>query len=185
MTLWKSSYEQHNYGELFYALVRVYKPQKVVELGTKAGYSAYHIARGLAANKYGTLDCYDLWEKYPYNSAKQSETENNLQEFSGVITFNRQDVMVGVVDKYESVDMLHIDISHDAEALEEILPQWIHKTNQLIIIEGGSQERDNVEWMKKYNKAPIAPWLKKFCAANHLEYTTIEPFPSLTLIKKE
>src|SRR3989338_5820435 len=67
---WYSSYEENNYGELFYSLIRIYQPEKVVELGTLAGYSAYHIARALRANGHGTLDCYDLWGEYIENNGR-------------------------------------------------------------------------------------------------------------------
>jgi len=30
--LWHSSYEENNYGALFYSLIHVYQPEKVVEL---------------------------------------------------------------------------------------------------------------------------------------------------------
>ena len=77
---WYSSYEKNNYGELFYALMRIYQPKIVVELGTKAGFSAYHIARGLKDNEKGRLYCYDLWENYKFNSVPKSVAEENLKE---------------------------------------------------------------------------------------------------------
>lgn len=180
---WKSSYEAHNYGELFYALMRIYQPQKVVELGTKAGYSAYHMARGLLENGSGTLDCYDLWEKYPYKSVAQSVVAENLHQFLDIVQLHTIDAST-VAQRYKSVDILHIDLSNDGALLSNILPAWIPKVKQLIIIEGGSHERDSIEWMKKFNKEPIAPWLQTFCNENKMEYVTIDPFPSLTLLKK-
>ena len=52
---WYSSYGKSNYGELFYNLVRVYRPSKVVELGTEAGYSAYHIAKANLKEFFGIV----------------------------------------------------------------------------------------------------------------------------------
>ena len=51
--------------------------------------------------------------------------------------------------------------------------------NGLMILEGGSEERDEVEWMKKYNKRNIKPYLESL----NLEWKTIGNFPSITLIK--
>ena len=183
--LWDSSYEKNHYGDFFYSLVRIYQPEIVVELGTKAGFSAYHIARGLKANKKGRLDCYDLWEKYQFKSVSQSITKKNLKKFKDIIRCNVRDA-VGVNKLYKRVDILHVDLNNEGTILEEIVPFWIDKTRQLIIIEGGSMERDLVEWMRKYKKMPISKWLEDFTRLRtDIEYLTIEPFPSLTIIRKK
>lgn len=185
-TKWRSSYEANAYGELFYALVRMYKPTKIVELGTKAGYSAFHMARGLAANGFGRLDCYDLWEKYPYNSNPKSVTVKNLKKYSRYTRFYLRDA-VGVDKKYkkDEVDFVHIDLGNEAQTMEKIVLPWLTKVKQFVIIEGGSADRDQVDWMIKYKKSPLVPWLKKI-ARQHpgLEYFTFAPFPSVTIIKK-
>jgi len=180
---WYSSYEKNNYGGLFYSLVRVYQPTKVVELGTKAGYSAYHIARGLKDNGKGVIDCYDLWENYDFNSVPQSVAEKNLTEFKDIVNFKLGDV-IGLEKKYKAIDMLHIDLGNDGIILEKIIPRWINKT-RLIVIEGGSLERDRVEWMIKFNKIPIKKWLADFTKKRgDIEYSTMELFPSVTIICK-
>lgn len=182
--IWHSSYEKNNYGELFYSLIRIYQPEKVVELGTKAGYSAYHIARGLKANGKGRLDCYDLWEKYPFNSVPKKIAEKNLKKFKDIISLTLQNA-IGVEKKHQTVDILHVDLDNEGEVLEKIIPYWINKVRQLIIIEGGSLARDKVEWMIKYKKMPIKKWLKDFASRRpDTQYLTIEPFPSVTIIRK-
>lgn len=182
---WYSSYEKNNFGELFYSIIRVYKPLKVIELGTKAGYSAYHMARGLKNNGRGSLDCYDLWENYEFNSVPLSVAEDNLKEYKNIVSFYLRDA-VGVDKKYKGVDVLHIDLSNEGGILEKIVPLWIDKVRQLIIIEGGSKERDKIEWMIKFKKKPITKWLKDFSyKRGEIEYFTIEPFPSITLIRKK
>ena len=181
---WYSSYEKNNYGELFYSLMHIYQPAKVVELGTKAGYSAYHIARGLKANGKGTLDCYDLWEKYEFNSVPKSVAEKNLKNYQNIVKFKLRNV-IGVDKLYRSVDILHIDLGNEGGILENIIPRWIDKVNQFIIIEGGSGERDRVEWITKYNKIPVRKWLAEFRQKHKdIECITLEPFPSITILKK-
>lgn len=229
---WHSSYEENNYGELFYALIRIYQPEKVVELGTRAGYSAYHIARGLKDNGIGKLHCYDLFENYVEHLGSsvisKSATEENLKEFKDIISLTLCDA-VGIDKKYKTVDILHVDLDNDGEILEKIVPAWIDKVRQLIIIEGGSIERDQLaattnykklpvtKWLndfndtqakslkkiiadpvngsdqfvvvvgnEKYKEKPIAEWLKNFCdTRSDIEYITLEPFPSLTIIIKK
>ena len=51
-----------------------------------------------------------------------------------------------------------------------------------MIMEGGSEERDNVEWMIKYNKPKITPVLQKY--SNSVKIEVLEDFPSITLIRK-
>ena len=53
--------------------------------------------------------------------------------------------------------------------------------NGIIIMEGGSNERDNVAWMNKYNKPKITPILKKFNSQYNI--MTIGTIPSVTFIK--
>lgn len=181
---WYSQYEKNNYGELFYALMRIYKPLKVVELGTKAGYSAYHIARGLKANGRGSLDCYDLWEKYEFSSVPKSVAKKNLKEFKNIVSFNLRDA-VGVDKKYKEVDILHVDLSNKGEILEEIIPDWIDKVKDLIIIEGGSDEHDKLDWMIKFKKKPIKKWLRAFSRKRgDVQYFTLDPWLSVTLMRK-
>lgn len=182
---WFSSYEKNNYGELFYSLVRVYQPKKVIELGTKAGFSAYHIARGLKDNDKGKLYCYDLWEKYKYNSVPQAVAKKKLKKYKDIINFKLTDA-IGIHKLHKSVDILHIDLGNDGIILEEIIPNWIDKVSQFIVIEGGSTERDKFPWMIKYNKMPIRKWLEDFSKKrNDIEYFTIEPFPSVTIIRRK
>src|SRR5689334_2868553 len=102
---WFSSYEDNNFGEIFYDLIRLYKPKKVVELGTKAGYSAYHIAKGLKKNRQGTLDCFDLWEDFPFNPKPQSLAEENLKEFKDIIKLHHRNVL-GAEKLFKSIDIL-------------------------------------------------------------------------------
>ena len=181
---WYSSYEKNNYGELFYSLIRIYRPSKVVELGTKAGYSAYHIAKALRANKKGRLDCFDLWEKYPYTPVPKSQAQKNLAEFSDIVSLYQINA-IEAEKRYQSIDILHVDLSNEPKILEEIIPHWIEKVKNLIIIEGGSWQRDRVFWMKKYHKQPIKKWLQDLIQKrSDLEYFTLEPFPSVTIIRK-
>ncbi len=176
---WQSSYEPNHFGDIFYSLVRVLKPKIIVELGTKAGYSAYYMAKALRNNGFGAIDCYDLWELYEFTSCPLEKTKKNISEFADIISLKKQDVE-NVHEKYNSVDILHIDLGNHGDMLDEILIPWISKVKKLIIIEGGSKERDNVEWMKKYNKKSINEWLNK--NKSLFNFIVIEPFPSITLI---
>jgi len=51
----------------------------------------------------------------------------------------------------------------------------------VLILEGGSEKRDNVEWMSKYNKSKIKPVLEKY--KTKYSVTTLGDYPSITIIK--
>jgi len=80
-------------------------------------------------------------------------------------------------------DLIHIDISNDKDIFEFAFENYLPKTRKALLLEGGSIERDNVEWMKKYDKSPINPFLinKK----NNYDINIIQEFPSLTIVKSK
>jgi len=52
----------------------------------------------------------------------------------------------------------------------------------MMILEGGSADRDSVEWMVKYQKPMIQPILQKY--SNSVRIDVLEDYPSITLISK-
>ena len=77
---------------------------------------------------------------------------------------------------------MHIDIANNGDVFEFAIQNYLPKIRGVMILEGGSEERDNVEWMNKYNKPKIQPVLKKY--DNDVIITVLNDYPSLTLIKK-
>ena len=55
--------------------------------------------------------------------------------------------------------------------------------NGLIILEGGSKERDEIEWMNKYNKPKIGPVIENYKLNKNYKIATIGTIPSVTLVK--
>ena len=72
----------------------------------------------------------------------------NLEQFVTLKKLNFNDWL----DQGEEFDLLHLDISNTAETIQTIYKKY---PNSKIIFEGGTLERDNVEWMLKYNKSKI------------------------------
>lgn len=190
-----SSYKKNNYGDVFYKLVKENKPACLVELGVLHGYSTSFIAKALKEIKRiigisGHLDAYDLFDDYQFKHGTKEEVENTLKKegldiFATVYKGNAY--IVHKKYKDGSIDFLHVDISNTGEILRDIIEVWDRKIKPggTIIFEGGSDERDNVEWMKKYGK----PSIKKELAVNpiiakHYTYTVHAPFPSITVLVK-
>lgn len=192
----RSSYAQNNLGEILLTYIKCFRYPLCVELGVLDGYSTSFIAQGLKVNKErwglnGHLDAYDLWEEYSYRHGDFISVSNMLVDL-GVkefVTLHKGDafeVYKNYTDK--SVHFLHVDISNTGEILRKIMEVWDRKIYQggCIAFEGGSQERDEVEWMQKYNKLPIKPELESnpIIKKNYI-YATYLKFPSITILYKK
>lgn len=174
------------YDFFFYGLVRGLRPQRCVELGTYAGYDAYWMGLALKHNGSGQLDCYDLWEDYPYNHVKKKEAEINL---TGLPIKLFQEEASTVYAHYipKTVDLLMIDLSNDGLTYKTYLKDWYDKLadNGIILMEGGTEERDKIDWMIKYKKYPIREALKDKFISTHYNFYILAPFPGLTIFTRK
>lgn len=180
----RSSYKENNYGKLFESLSAIYQPEIIVECGVLDGYSIASFARGSAdAQVWG----FDLFDDYEYTHGDYEEVLRALEEEFGsrmnLIQKNALEAAELFVD--ESVGILHLDISNDGEKLEKLFDVWGMKvrTGGLMIFEGGSLERDTIDWMVKYGRLPIRR-AKSRLSAMRYEYVTLVPHPSVTICRK-
>ena len=181
-----SSWRDHLYDQLFYGIVLGLRPEICVELGTLSGYSAYCMATALKDLGYGTLDCYDLWESYPYNHVPMSEARRNLKGLP--VNLHKEDC--GLVYAHYltgTVDLLFVDISNDGYVYEKILSDWYEKLSDkaIVIMEGGANSRDKVGWMKDYKKIPIRKALSSRFITQHYDYVVWDYFPGITILRKK
>lgn len=191
-----SSYTVNNYAEVFKAIVTAFLPVNCVELGVLEGYSACAIGEALKENferrgTRGHLNAYDLFEKYPYRHASMKSVEKTIEEkgLMEFVTLHEADAFL-VDGKYEnnSVSFLHVDLSNTGETVHKIIQDWDKKMvhGGIICFEGGSEERDEVDWMKRYG----APSIKKELETNPIieanyVFGTYFKFPSLTCLLKK
>jgi predicted O-methyltransferase YrrM len=168
-----SSYRPNDIGETLYELVLELKPRKIIEFGTLHGYSAIAMAMACDENGFGEIDTYDLWSKYPYKKANKSDSEANIANYGLTRYVNCN---VGDITHWhpEPFDLMHIDVSNTGATIKDAFDRF-KDFGGIILFEGGSQERDNVEWMKKYNKPPINGCGVPFRVID-------ERFPSLAMI---
>lgn len=178
----ESSYRLNNLGESLYRAVLEYNPARVIEFGALYGYSTVHIAKALKQIGCGRIMVYDLWEKYSYKHTSIDITRRNLARFgvSDIVTLEQKNFFEWL-EEPEDFDLLHLDISNDGEIIElayDKLKRFIDR-GAVIIFEGGTQERDSVEWMIKFNKRPICP------LRDRINYTIIDRrWPGMSMIKK-
>lgn len=179
----QSSYAARGYGALMYALIRVLKPRSAVEIGIFRGFSLLSAAAALRDNGAGHITGYDLFEAYPYRHADREQVSRQMLQ-SGLerwVTLEARDLR-DVHERWDAVDYLHVDVSNNGGTFRTVFDQWSHKVRQIILLEGGSGERDNVAWMHQYQKPAIGPALADLRRAHpDWSFTTLTPFPSLTI----
>lgn len=166
-----SSYFENDLGRTLHDLVIELKPEKIIEFGTLNGYSAVCMAMALKKNGKGHLTSYDLWDNYKYSHGVLAKVWDTICKL-GLDTY----ISLETGDFHhwtpESCDLLHVDISNDANVIQELSAKMKGR-NTMVIFEGGSRERDNVSWMQKWNKQGIQ--------SSGIRYEIInEKFPSLS-----
>jgi hypothetical protein len=148
----QSSYAQNDLGRVLYDEVMKRRPKRVVEYGALYGYSAAAIAQALRdLGEGGRLVSYDLWEDYPHRHGTIGGAAYNLSclGLSEFVDFER-----GALGQHDlsGFDLMHLDVSNDGDKLRLARALFAGP----ILFEGGSAERDGVDWMQTYGRAPIA-----------------------------
>ena len=183
-----SSYSKNSYAVLFYFLASYFSPKIITELGVLGCYSIIPLAFGSQNNNQTfSINGYDLFEDYSYKSFSYKDALQRIDSFSlkDSIFLEKFDVYSeGFIEEIiQTSDLTHIDLSHDGKMFERILTSKI-KDDGIIIMEGGSVERDNVEWMQAYSATKISPVLEKYSTIrDDLLISVIEEMPSVTVIQ--
>lgn len=175
----RSSYLKNNYGMIFDAISFIVDPKIIVEFGILDGYSLEKFAMNCPNS---SIFAYDLFEDFPFNHANLEKMQEKFSVYPNV-KINKADFYVAheLFDN-DSIDLLHIDIANDGKTFEHAIEFWTPKVKKIIILEGGSLERDNVYWMKQYQKPKIGPVIEKFKKSYKIH--VIEEYPSVTILQK-
>lgn len=170
-----------SYGDLFKSLAWQMRPTCIVEFGILNGYSLEHFRQGCSPET--RIYAYDIFERFIGNSANRTIIDRfkdypNIQIEEGDYYKKHTEIPDG------SIDILHIDIANDGDVYEFAIQQYLRKLTPsgIMILEGGSVERDNVGWMIKYGKRPISPVLDKY--RDSLDITVFQGFPSVSIIRR-
>jgi len=192
----RSSYKENNYGSVLASLIIGKKPELCIEIGVLDGYSTLHIADALRFNKEafnieGRLWCWDLWDEYEYKHGNKREVQKRIDDrkLGRFVRLSTGDAFeVAHLVQHTSVDFLHVDISNDGRTLKKVMDFWSHRMKPfgMIAFEGGSEERDNIDWMLKYDRTSIRKELKRNqTIETDFNYYTMVPFPSMTIFLKK
>lgn len=173
----RSSYATHlNYEDIFKTVLFFTSGLNVVEFGILDGFSLRCLEKHA---KDADITAYDIFEDFNGNHAVE---ERVRAEFAHTDVDIRRGDMYDVLPEMEdgSIDVLHVDIANDGDAYEFVLKHANKvKVGGIILMEGGSEERDEVDWMVKYDKRKIKPVLD-VCLLRH---STVGCVPSMTIIR--
>ena len=180
----RTSYKNINlsYGDLLDSIPLVKNPQKIVEIGILDGYSLECFTKN--SNKDTQIYAYDLFEDFNGNHSNKNELISKFSDFSNVkIEYGNFYELNNIIET--NIDIIHIDIANNGDVFEYAIQNYLPKLseNGILLLEGGSFERDNVEWMNKYNKPLINPVIQKYIK-NNLNIQVVGSFPSITIIRK-
>jgi hypothetical protein len=191
----RSSYKENNIGRILEVITLGNKPRLIVECGILDGYSLFHFAKATKLNSEaeyfeGRVVAYDLFDDYEYKHGNAVDVHNMLKAegLSDYATILQGDAYkVQQQHEEHSIDLLHIDISNDGNTFLKMFELWNCKISKFgrIVFEGGSEERDQVGWMKKYNKRPIRVALNLLARNKNWEVKVIKDWPSLTVMKRK
>tara|TARA_R110002020_G_scaffold37124_4_gene111990 strand:+ start:27488 stop:28078 length:591 start_codon:yes stop_codon:yes gene_type:complete len=175
-----SSYSVNELGISIYEYVIKKKPNTVIELGTLHGYSAICIGLALKDNGFGKLTCYDLWDDYEFTHTSLDKTLKTIKQFGldDIITVKSGDALEWCKSP-DDFDLLHLDISNDGDKIKTVyhLLQDKVESGSDILFEGGTRERDETTWIKKYGFTPI------YSVKDEVGYHILdERYPGLSLI---
>ena len=170
----ESSFKKKDIGQTLYDLVLDLKPKKIVEFGVLHGYATVAMAMALDKLGKGHIEAYDLWQHYQFRHSTMLDTQFNISAY-GLESY--VDLYYGDFWEWEptACDMVMLDISNDGDILKRAVEK-LKGYAQYLVFEGGTVERDMVEWMTKYDKTPMSTSGVKYEVLNH-------DFPGLSIIK--
>ena len=172
-----------DFGDLIKVLTFINQPKKIVEFGILNGFSLKCFVNN--SSKSCSIDAYDIFEDFNGNSADYN-TIINLFKKKKNVNIKKYDYYNGYnLYKNKEIDLLHIDIANNGDVYKFAIDNYMEKLSDtgIMILEGGSIERDNVEWMLKYKKTPINPYLQTI--KDKYNIITINKMPSITIITKK
>ncbi len=135
-----------SYGRLLYKLVRDYRPQRCLELGTCLGISTAFIASALSQNGKGqmvTLEGSSSRSAY----AEQVLSALKLSEIK-FITGPFNQTLDPLLEDYQDVDFCYIDGHHDGDATI----RYFEKISA-VLSEGAIVVVDDITWSEDMNRA--------------------------------
>ena len=174
-----SSYKKNDFDEIFKTICQKIKPMNILEIGILDGYSLNSFINH--SSKECRILAVDLFEDYKYKNSNYDEIKKRFLQNKNVEI--RHGNFFNEFKRKNNYDLIHIDISNDGDIFKFALDNYLPITNKIMILEGGSKERDSVEWMLKYNKPKINSFLQTI--EDKYQFQIVDKFPSITIFHKD
>ena len=177
----RSSYSECliNAAHFFQSISLAIKPNRIVEIGVLEGFSLKNLTKHITCND---IQIYDLFSNTESFLGNHADLKNTKEMFPTAKI--KKGNFYEITDDFEdsSIDILHVDIANDGHVYEFALTNYMKKLTPrgVMLLEGGSEDRDNLKWMVKYNKRKIIPVINAF--QNKYNILNIGTYPSLTIV---
>ena len=116
-------------------------------------YRCVSIAQALRDTGRGSLSIHHFWSDFPYNAADFLRGYNNLCDFGLIdyVSFHHTNFYEWLKDP-SHFNILHLDISNDGTTILKAAFSLIKPISYgaSVLFEGGSIERDGVQWMEDH-----------------------------------
>lgn len=182
----KSSYRLNNFDLVFRSVCFSMNPKLIVEVGILNGFSLECMVNSVSSEC--EILAYDLFDDQPEGSHSSHpeyiNIKNKFEKYDNIKIDKVDFLNVPFLLKNESVDICHVDIHNDGEVYEYSIKKYISKLRKggILILEGGSEERDKVGWMKSLDRRSISPYLKSL--EDDYDIMLLDKWPSMTIIRK-
>ncbi len=121
-----------------YSLVRLYKPDKIIEIGVSEGRSSCALAMALRDNDRGKLVSVDNWSRRhgglagSEGPAFQFLLKNGVAQYVQIVTSDSQDFLKAQAK--DSADIVWIDADHSYEAAKADTLEALRIAKRLVIV---------------------------------------------------
>jgi hypothetical protein len=192
-----SSFLKEKYWKLFYLIGFFSKDNFIYEHGVLHGYSLLSFAFGkfYSGSKKKSVIGQDLFEKYKFNGSKYLNLNNQIKNFklNKIINLIKKNLMIKNDYKNNIFELkrinkpgIHmIDLSNCGTIIESAINKTNWRKVKFLIFEGGgSAERDNIKWMKRFKRKKIQPVLNLY-RKKDFEIFTLKYYPTISVVKKK
>lgn len=182
----RSSYlSRADFGAVLAAAVFSKRPlERAAEYGILDGFSLDILERFSPADT--TIEAKDLFDDFKGNHSSRELLAARFGS-SEKVSISHGDFNNAGKDLADcAYDLIHVDVANTGETYEaaaRMLPQKL-KPGGILLLEGGTPERDAVEWMQTYHKKPICAVIERWLSEDTFEEVCVlGEFPGLTLVR--
>lgn len=182
----RSSYKNTaDFGAVLSGIVFAKRPlRRAAEYGILDGFSLDILER--CSPPGAVIEGRDIFEEFCGNCPRRSVLDLRFGKSKKV------KIMKGNFDDAEeeledgAYDLIHIDVANtgvEYEVAERLMKKLAR--DGILLLEGGTEQRDCVPWMRDLNRAPMAPVIEKWRREGHLEVQVLGVFPGLTVVRNK